>query len=303
MLLQTGKYNNLSPKLQEKLEKRIESFGAKVRYKLDIGNNNPDPEKRDGDIIYPNVFTLDPVQWTIIDRDENRPGVSKTKNIALISHTEDNDKGVPVPKFIKIRVLGVRKGIIELNLEKEEDYNMCMALEMHPKLKGGDFASSEHRQLVSRIDESKMSSEKSQERTIKLKAMTVAQSMSEKELLDFADAMQWDSTVEPGVLKNQVEQLAEDDPKFFNDLVEGKDLEYRAQVKRGRDKGIISFDPGEYKFFWTGSNQPITQLSPIGEKTENEKLSDWLQIGGQQAEAVYKKLKSLNSGKEKEVAA
>ncbi len=302
MLLQTGKYNNLSKELQDKLEKRIEGFGKKVRYKFDIGNNNPDPEKRDGEIIFPNTYTLDPVQWTI--RDEHEKNGSKTKTIALISHTEDNDKGVAVPRFAKIKIKAPWKGVLDLYpKEKEEDFNMCMAIELHPKLSGGDFASSQHRQLISRIDETKASTEKSSERTIKLKAMTVAQKMSEKELIDFADAMQWNSTEEPIVLRNQIEQLAEDDPKFFNDLVEGKDLEYRAQVKRGRDKGIIGFDPAEYKFFWTGSGQPITQLSPIGEKSENEKLADWLQIGGQQAEAIYKKLKSLNGGKKEEVPA
>jgi len=285
---------------------KVASFGKQVRYRFDIGNENPDPEKYDGKIIYPNTYTLDPVQWTIRDNDETREGVAKFKKIALVSgveETEENGKTISRVRFVKIKLRATQKGILTLNLDREEDVAMCMALELHPKLSGGEFANPEQRQLITRIDEAVASKQKSEERSMKLKAMTIAQGMSHAELIDFADAMQWDSSQDESVLRNITEQLAEDDPKFFKDLVESKNLEYRSQVKRAMNKGIIGFDPGEYRFYWVGSKQPITQLQPSSTKNEVEQLADWLQIGGQQAEAMFKKIKSLNSGKEKEVAA
>ena len=45
MLHREGVWNDLSPKLIEKLEAQINSFGKSVRFKFDIANPDPDPEK------------------------------------------------------------------------------------------------------------------------------------------------------------------------------------------------------------------------------------------------------------------
>ena len=296
MLNKTGKYNDLSPKLLAKLEKRIEDFGNQVRYRFDIEKENPDKTYYNGKVIFPNVYTLDPCTWTIIDTDEDRTSVSKTKTIALISETDD--KGNPT-RFIKIRVPATAKGILTLNLEKEEDRSMCMALELHPKLSGGNFANKEMFQVVSRVDEAKASTVQRTERGLRLKAMTIAQEMSEAELIQFADAMQWDSTQKEGILRNITEQLAEDEPKFFADLVEGKDLAYRATVQKALNNKVISFNPADYSFIWTGNSQLIATLSPSGTENEIVKLANWLVSQS----PVYDKLKSLASGNKKEAVA
>lgn len=302
MLQQLGNYNDISPKLMEKLEKRIEGFGKTVRYRFDIEQENPDKTFYNGKTIFPSIYTLNPTVFTITDKLEDRAGKSKTKTIALISSHEQNDRGGYDTRFKKIKVPGGMRGILRLELENEEDRAVCMALELHPKLKGGDFADSNRFQVISRVDENAQATTQRAERSAKLMALNAAQGMSDKDLVSFADAMQWDSSQNIEILRNMAEELAEGDAAFFNDLVSGKKIEFQALVRQAQNKGLISFDPAEYKFTWTGNKQIITVLSPTGEKSELEKMAEWLQVGGEKATEVAKKLKSLVNDKKEVVA-
>lgn len=289
-------FNEISPELREKLEARVRGFGKSVRYKFDISNENPDPTKHDGKVIYPSVFTLDPATFYITDPLEKRTGKSKTKRIGLVEQVDE--KGVP-NKFKKIKVDGKYRGILKLETEEiPEHFDFAVFLEMHPKLTGGDFLDKTKRQMISRIDEQAAATTQRAERTARLKALNVAQGMSDKELINFADAMLWDSTQNPEILRNDAEVLAESNPEFFNDLVAGKSLEYRALIKQCVDKKIIEFNPSEQNFVYSSNKQVIVQTSATSQKSEVEQFSDWLQAGGTKTEEVYKKLKSLNSGKE-----
>jgi hypothetical protein len=296
-------FNDLSPKLREELEQKVESFGKSVRYKFDIARPNPDPEKYNGGTVYPNMYTLDPTKFTIQDSYENRDGKSKTKNIGLVDDGFINDNGLP-ERFKKVKVSGSEKAILKLNTaDNRDDFYMAMMLEMHPKLKGGKFADKNLHPIISRIDENAAAREARTERSERLKALNVAQAMSDTELIDFADAMQWDSSENSEILRNKVEELADSNPIYFNDLVQGKSIEYQSLIKQAINKDLISFEHGEYKFMWSGNQQTITNLSPTGKKNEIEKLSEWMQTSGNKGDDLYKKLKSLvKGGKEKKTA-
>lgn len=289
LLRNEGQYNELSLKLREEVRKKVEGFGKVVRYKFDISNENPDPQKHDGKLIWPNMYTLDPATFYITD-----PNDKKSKRIGLVDTVEFENGHPIVKRFKKIKVDGKYKGILKLEIaEIEEHFDFAMYLELHPKVSNGMFPDKTKRQMITRVDEQVLAKEQREVRTSKLKALNAAQSMSDKELVDFADAMMWDSTQDIELLKNQVEELAETNPVYFNDKVVGKTIEYLALVKRALDKSVILFDPAEYKFSYAGNNQTITMLSPAGDKSEVEKFAEWLQVGGEKADEVYKKIKSL----------
>jgi len=294
MLEQVKLFNDLSPKLRDEIEKKIDSFGKKVRYKFDISNRDPDPEKKDG-VIYPFAYTLDPVTFSIIDKYEDRKDKQKVKKIGIVESTKEN--GDP-EVFRRIRIYEREKGVKEFDLEKVEDRENVFYLELHPKLVGGMFADKEKRQLITRIDEMAAATTARTERTERVKALNIAQGMSDKELCDFADAMggTWDSKEDPGILRNKVEELAETNPIFFNDLVSGQALEYQAAITQAISNKLISFDPVDYKFIWSGNMQTIAALSPAGDKTEVQKLSDFFQTGGDKSAETYKKIKALLKG-------
>ena len=292
-------FNDISPKLREELEQKVESFGKRVRYRFDIAKPNPDPEKYNGEYVYPNIFTLDPAKFTIQDPYENRSEKSKTKNIAVVDDGFINDKGVP-ERFKKVKLNGSDKATLTLNIEENrDDFYMAMFLELHPKNKTGAFTSKTLYPIFSRIDENAAARGARTERSERLKALNVAQGMSDAELIDFADAMQWDSSENIEILRNKAEEFADNNPIYFNDFVQGKTIEYQSLVKQAMNKGLISFNHGDYSFVWTGNQQVITNLPPTGQKTEIQKMSEWMQTSGNKGDDFYKKLKSLVKGGKK----
>lgn len=296
MLLRTeGEFNDISPELREKIEERVRGFGKTVRYKFDISHPNPDPQHVNGKILWPGMYTLDPSTFYINDPYEKRSGKSKSKRIGMIDAVENQNGHQKVTKFRKIKVQGKFAGELKLELQEiNEHFQFACYLELHPKLDGGDFYDKARVPMFKRIDELAAATTARTLRTAKKKAEDIAQSMSDKELIDFADAMRWDSAQDIEILRNEVELLAETDHEFFNDFVNGKNVEYQALIQQALNRGLIQFNPNEYSFVYAGNKQPIVTLSPNGEKTEIEKLSDWLQTGGKEA---HKKIKSLLEAK------
>lgn len=287
MLEKVAHFNDLSEGLREKLDKRISEFGKTVRYKFNIGRDNPDPEKKNGKILYPFQYTLDPSVFDINDTDEKDKSKSKRKKIGIIKSVDE--KGLPTA-FIKIKLKEGQRGVLELRTTDLDELEMIALLELHPKQKGGLFANDNFYQLFERVDEKQYNKEKREERSVKLKAQQLAMKMSEKEVRQFADAMLWESTEELEILRGLVEDLAENSPSLFNDLVEGKAVEYQAAIKQAMDKKIISFDPAEYKFIWCANQQPLAILTQSEDKNEVQKLSEWMQVNGGES---FNKLKSL----------
>src|ERR1700748_2135495 len=119
MLEKVAHLNDLSPDLRKKLEDRIESYGKKVKYKFAISNENPDPEKYNGKVIWPSKYTLDPIVFKIIDN-------KKSVEVGMIDKT--NEKGLPI-SFRRIRVHGKDEGNFILDLTSPDEREMAMYIE------------------------------------------------------------------------------------------------------------------------------------------------------------------------------
>lgn len=293
MLEQVAHFNDLSPKLLKKLEDRIKSFGKAIRYKFDISHDNPDPEKYNGKTVWPFRYTLDPITFDIVDQEEKRDGKQKLKKIGLINKV--TDKGVP-ESFFRVRVEGREQGIKKLDLENPEHVKMAMYIELHPKLKGGDFADKNRQPVITRVDERKAAEESKAIRTAKALALSTATGMSDAKVLEFARALQWTDvdSEEPLVLRDKVEALAETDPKLFNDLVTGEKMAYLAVVQKAVGQGLIVCDPAEGRWTWGSTDQPITLLgNAVSDKTDIDRFAEWLMTSGKSGEDVYNKIKSL----------
>ena len=283
-------YNNLSAKLREEIEAKLKGFGKSVRYKFEISKPNPDPAKYNGDTVWPNRYTLDPAVWDVTDPYEVA-GKSKSKKIGIVEAVDENGKP---NRFRKIRVMAPQKGVLILDLENQDDYYTAFALELHPKLIGGKFEDKNAYRVVTRIDENAEAETKRKERTSRKKALDAAESMEDTDIVNFADAMMWDSGEPANILRNKVEELAETDPEFFNDLIEKKEIQVRALVKQALDKRIITHDPVENKFMWASNMQLITALPVSLTANHVQQFAEWLVVGGAKAEEVHKKIKELS---------
>jgi hypothetical protein len=291
MLLQNIKhYNDLSPELREKLEAKVKGFGKTVRYRFEIAKPNPDPTKYNGDTIWPMIYTLDPAVFQIRDTNEKRKDHNQSKTIALIDRIDDNGKP---DRFRKIKVEAKDRGILTLHIEdipEHFDYAMCM--EMHPKNANGLFSDKTKQQIFSRIDENALATEQRKERSARKLAMDTAEKMSDAEIQEFADAMQWNFEIL--TLRNMTEDMAEKNPIMFNDLVEGKKIKYQAAIKRAVDKNLVSYDPADCRLSWTATGQAIVALgSTVDGKNDFERLAEWFMTAGDVADKAYKKLTAV----------
>ncbi|MES2287370.1 MAG: hypothetical protein V4547_16880 [Bacteroidota bacterium] len=296
MLQHIAHYNDFTPEFIDELEKKIDSFGKVVRYRFDIEKPNPDKEHYNGKTVFPQMYTLDPAVFNITDKHEKRTGKQKVKTVANIKTAEMNEHGVLIPTFNKIRIKAGARGVLRLDLTVEEDRDICRQLELHPKLKNGEFADSQRVPVVTRVDEVADATTARVERGARLTALNAVNEMSDEKIREFAAGMQWDDTQEIEVLRNQAETLADSEPIFFNDVIKSGNIEYQALVQQALNKGVIVFDQAEYKYSWGGNKQPITVLSPTGEKSHIEKMGEFLKISANGKE-LAKKIKSLTSGK------
>lgn len=284
-------YNDLSEKLRKELVEKVDGLGKIARFQFNISNPNPDPEKREGPTLWPMMYTLDPLIFNINDPYEK--GAQKSKKIGLVKETDGDGKPT---KFSRIQVFRRQRGVLELYLENEEDRYKAMYLLLHPKTGGGMFEDKTRNAVVTLIDERKLAKEKTEARSLKVKAMSDAQGLSEEEVMKFAKAMTWDTTLDVGVLKSQIEDLAEYEPEYYMELrnEDGeKAIEYLSVIQDAVDKHVVEFDPSNYCYVWASNKHTIYSLPPDGTKTEKEKFAVWLQNGDDKAKETYKRIKTL----------
>lgn len=300
-LLQIQHYNNLSEGLRKQLEEKIASFGKTVRYKFDIRRELTDPMTKSQDKIWPSVYTLDPAKYTINDPYEKRENVAKSKTIALIESVGNDGKA---ERFGKVRVKEPMRGELVLYVQdRPEDLQIAMFLEMHPKNKNGMFPDVTKHQVFFRIDELAAAKEERKTRSARKIAMDTAEKMSESELRIFADAMLWDRNQEEIVLRNMAEDLAENEPDFFNDIVADKKTKILSVIKQSLDKKYIQYNPEDGKLSFASTGQTIVVLGENAGTDNWGKYAEWFLTAGDAADKVYEKLEGmLGLKKEKEAA-
>lgn len=290
LLQQTGVFNNLSDKLLERLRARVESFPKHVRYKFDISKENPDKTYYNGTVLWPSIYTLDPAVFNINDKEEVK-GKPTGKKIALIENTDE--KGFPT-RYRKIKIYARDKGVLLLKPHEDaDDFDICMFLELHPKNKTGFFPDANRHQVFSIIDTAASAKEEREVRSARKLAMDTAEKMSDNEIIEFADAMMWDSSEDPIFLRNKAEALAEADSKMFSDIVADKKTKYLAAIKRALDKRIWQYDPSDGKLAWASTGQAIVTMGPDAATEGYGRYAEWFMTAGKQADGAFDKLIKL----------
>jgi hypothetical protein len=291
MLLQNiAHYNDLSPKFRKELEARVRNFGKQVRYHFKISHHNPDPSKHDGEYIWPFLFTLDPVTFRVTDQHEERDGHSRSKLIGLIKKTDD--RGTP-NAFTRVRVAERFRGILLLDLENDEQFNMAMYLELHPKNENGLAPDKALYKIFSRIDETASANKEREERKQRKTALDSVYAMSDDEVSQFADGMNWSYEIS-SVQRNKVEEYAERNPDEFNSLMKDGKIKNQAVIKKAIELKIVNSNPHDGKLTWASTGQTIVVLGMgDGTKTEIERYAEWFATSGDKATEMLNKLKTL----------
>lgn len=289
MLEKVDKINDLSDGLRAYLQKEWDKLPDRIVYKFNIHHDNPDPEKYNGPILWPSVFKLPQVRFSMVD-----PFSEPKRQIHVGMVKEVDDKGVP-NRFDKIAVKGSERGVVVLRKASFEDQNRFAYMELHPRHGGNKWRDKEQLPIFHRVDEEKEAGQKRATRAVRITAMSVAESLKDYEVKNFAAALNWDENEPMTLLRDKLETLAEDDAQFFTDLFNTGNLEYRYTVKRAVVNHIIAYVPTESKFIWVTNQQTIATL-PFEEaagKDEVQRMGEWMATSGKVGEEVYKKLKVL----------
>ena len=146
--------------------------------------------------------------------------------------------------------------------------------------------------IIFRVNKAADAVSKIANREVRRKAETLASNMTDSQVVDFAQAMGWESKIDIKILRDKVENEAEINSVTFNDLVEGENIKFRSLVFKAKDKSIIKFDQSSFGFYWVGNEQPITILSPDGEESADNKFATWLMVSDAE-QSIFKKIKSL----------
>jgi hypothetical protein len=285
MLEAQGRFNQLSPQLRKEIEEKAQKLGRYIKYRFAIGQMNPDGEQRaDGPIIYPFLYQVTPVTFTIMD-----PHDSKTKNIGIPIGLKE--LGATEDSFKRLNIKSHQRGLLQLDMNKAEDRTYFAWLELHPKLENGKFRDPEMPPIITLIDDVLEAHRSLGDRKLKIDAMFVAQSFSPKEIRDFAAAMGWYEHDNENVLKDKILDLAENNPQYFKEFVDNKQIQYRAVLQRALDGKVIAYVPVESKVIWGGSRQTIAILERVEDGNLLDRLCDWV-LTSKNGMEVFKKIQS-----------
>lgn len=293
MLEKQGPINDLSPKLREIMEQKINDFGDSVRYLFNISNDDPHPDNK-GKKIWPSRFTLGPVTFAITDPHENRPNVSKLKRIGLVKDV-DPEKGHPI-SYRRVQVMGPTEGYKHLDLTDPLEREECMLLELHIKHTGGMFFDKTKGQGVfQRIDEVALARANKSNRAMRLAAMNVVDSFDEAEARAFVSALGNDENRNIDILNEELAELAEKQPQVFTKEFNTGNWFMRATLKRAFDKQIIVHHPVEDKVTFSSSQELIGILTrnESDTRTLNHRLAESLQAQGDKGDKLYKRIEVL----------
>lgn len=290
MLEKQAHINDLSPKLREIMEKKINDWGDFVRYKFNIDHADPHPENK-GKRVWPAIFTLGPVTFQITDPYESRPGISKLKTIGLVKEI-DPEKGHPIA-YHRIEVKAPTEGFKQLDLRDPFEKEQCMLMELHPKHTGGMFFDKTKGEGVfQRIDELALAKANKTSRDLRRAAMNVAADFDEQEVRDFISALGNDESRPIEILQEELAELAEKQPVIFTDQFNTGNWEWRATLKRAFDKQIIVHHPVEDKVTFSSSGETIAVLTRVEGDTKslNHRTADALQAQGDKGDKLFKRI-------------
>lgn len=120
------------------------------------------------------------------------------------------------------------------------------------------------------VDEKSKSEQEIKVRNLKREALNISSDLSADDVKNYIAAMGQDDNRPITVLRNDLETLADNDPKSFLELVNNKQAVMKATLNRAIKKGIIVFDEEQSKFSWpNGEVITVTARTTGGDAVED----------------------------------
>jgi len=134
------------------------------------------------------------------------------------------------------------------------------------------------------------------QRLQRVQAITIAASMKEEELREFAASVGWNEADDVYILKDKVLDWCERDPKGFIEAQSSRERYIMATLRRAESRDIIARNPLENAWVWKASGQIMCTLPRHSERDLYQLFVDWY-MSNDVAVKVFHELESIVYGR------
>jgi hypothetical protein len=144
------------------------------------------------------------------------------------------------------------------------------------------------------VDEQAKSESERKVRNLKREALNVSADLTAEDVRNYIAALGQDDTKPLEVLRNDLETLADNDPKSFLELVSNKQAVMKATLNRALKKNVIRFEEEQSRFTWpTGE-----VITTVARTTGSDAVEDLVAfcVSSAKGEKVYQTIQTKSKG-------
>jgi hypothetical protein len=252
----TKLYNHSIP--DEVIKKTLLKPNETVRYRL---HNLPKSTLRQNRLSIPVSLNVPAVDSVYL------PEEGIYADIAAVKSVDAQGNHI----FHHIEFLASMHGVLELvggRASDQEIHSYLCLCDYNASKEGRDITKEA---IFERIDEEAKAEELSYTRNLKREALNTAADLSADDVRNYIAARGGDDTRPLKVLRNELEDFADTNPKDFMDLIKNTTVTHKATLQRAITKGVIIFNEEQSMYEWP-NKEPILTVSR-GSDAINELVS------------------------------
>jgi hypothetical protein len=234
--------------------------------------------------------------------DPNRLAIPAVKGVPVIDTIYDEEKGEYVDIAAVRSVDGQGNHLFhEINFYSNMAGHMILTggrafdQEIHSYLSLCDYNVSKPNRDTTKesifelVDENASAEKDSKTRNQRREALNAAADLSQDEVKNLAAALGKDDSKSVTVLRNELEELADNDPKTFLDLISNKQVIVTATINRAIKKGVVIFNQEQSRFEW-----PNAEVILVVARTGNDAIEEFVSFctSSAKGEKVFQTIQS-----------
>lgn len=144
------------------------------------------------------------------------------------------------------------------------------------------------------VDEQAKSEVERKVRNIKREALNVSADLTAEDVRNYIAALGQDDTRSLEVLRNDLETMADTDPKSFLELVSNKQAVMKATLNRALKKNVIKFEEDQSRFTWANGEV----ITVVARTTGGDAVEDLVGfcVSSTKGEKVYQTIQTKSKG-------
>jgi len=182
-----------------------------------------------------------------------------------------NIKSVGVGGKMKCHSVWFQKeynGVLVLDGSRRDDAEIYEYLELCNYNASNKNRSQDVKAIFERVNPTAQAEEKRKTRSTRRQALNVAADMNAADVRDFAATMGWDDKQDLVVLRDLIEDYADNNPTEFIKKSKNKQNSLSALINRAKKAGVLKFDNRSNGWKWADSNEVICTVARGTDKVE-----------------------------------